>query len=100
MTRPSPPPVPSAVSPSSRPPSPRPQSPAGVEARALAQTGGILRQLAAHDGRTDGLRHDVSLSLAVLVETIGEVYDQLPEVLTERALRVVAAVDRATGQRR
>ncbi|MHA6626855.1 hypothetical protein ACU61A_15580 [Pseudonocardia sichuanensis] len=67
---------------------------------ALDATAAILREVAAHDGHVDARRGDVSKSLASLVEAVGRGYRDVPAEVAVCAMSVVAAVDRATGQRR
>lgn len=73
---------------------------ARVDAAALATTADILRQVARHDGHVDVRRGDVSSSLAALVEAVRRGYRDVPREGAAVAMSVVAAVDRATGQRR
>jgi hypothetical protein len=70
-----------------------------VEASAIADTAGILRQLAAADHGLDARRGEVSASLAALVATVGQRYHFVPADVAERLAQVVHAVDAATGYR-
>ncbi|MBN9099355.1 MAG: hypothetical protein J0I49_14760 [Pseudonocardia sp.] len=71
-----------------------------VEAAAIADTAGILQQLAAADHGLDGRRGEVSAALAALVATVGRRYHSVPADVAQRLAHVVRAVDAATGYRR
>ncbi|OZM79930.1 hypothetical protein [Pseudonocardia sp. MH-G8] len=71
-----------------------------ADARAIAETAAILRQVAAHDRHVDVRRGDVSTSLAALVDAVGRGYRQAPSEVAACVMAVVSAVDRATGNRR
>jgi hypothetical protein len=70
------------------------------DVRAIDATAAILREVAAHDGHVDARRGDVSTFLAALVEAVGRNYRDMPAEVAVCVMSVVAAVDRATGQRR
>lgn len=70
------------------------------ESRALAETAHILQEVAGYDGGIDARRGVVTASLAALVAAVGHSYRETPAEVATCALAVVAAVDRATGNRR
>jgi hypothetical protein len=67
---------------------------------ALTATAHLLRDVAHYEQRTDASRGDVSLAQAALLDAVAHHLDALPAVVVARALAVVDAVDRATGNRR
>ncbi|OJY49040.1 hypothetical protein [Pseudonocardia sp. 73-21] len=71
-----------------------------MEATAIADTAGILQQLAAADHGLDARRGEVSAALAALVASVGQRYHLVPVDVAERLAHVVRAVDAATGYRR
>ena len=66
---------------------------------ALADTAHLLRDVARYEQRTDARRGDVSLAQAALLDAVAHHLDELPAPVVARALAVVDAVDRATGNR-
>ena len=76
------------------PSSPRQNDP---EAAALAHAATILREVAAADHLVDP---HVGRALAGLVEAVGRRIGEVPAEVSQSALSVVSAVDRATGNRR
>ncbi|MEJ3652285.1 hypothetical protein WEH80_04670 [Actinomycetes bacterium KLBMP 9759] len=76
------------------------RQPTDPDPSALTATAGVLREVAAYDQRTDDRRADVSYAQADLLEACARRLADLPDDVTRHAMRVAAAVDRATGQRR